>query len=527
MKKQLFIFFLLISLFASVSAQATRQTAPKPDQTEARLRKHVSYLASDGLEGRRTGEVGATYAAGYVANQFAVFKLRGGYTRRARPSFLQPFPFVNETQTSANNRLMVTTPNSNQVLNLSEQWLPFSASPNIDIQNTPAVFAGFGISSTNPQRDDYAGVDAKGKVVYAFGGIPGNNNTQNPYARFDVHAKAKIAQERGAIALILISQEQNFESDRLVQTKYDTALGETAISVAIVSREIGAAMLGVSVEDLQNWQTNPPEKRDVRVLLKIELERSGAETYNVVGILDGTDPVLRSEAIVIGAHYDHLGRGGRGSLAPNSREIHNGADDNASGVAALLELARTFSQEKRNKRTIIFIAFGGAEEGLIGSKFYVNNPVFPLNKTVAMINLDTIGRLRDNKLTIGGTGTASEWKSLIEARNSIQGIDPLSLVKLTNVPETKAVATNTTSISPFQLFLNEDGFGNSDHSSFYGKQIPVLFFSTGTHADHRRPSDTAEKINYAGLRQITSFVESITRAIDQNPKRPTYTAAKN
>ncbi len=141
------------------------------------------------------------------------------------------------------------------------------------------------------------------------------------------------------------------------------------------------------------------------------------ESYNVIGILEGTDPVLKNEAIVIGAHYDHLGKGGQGSLAINSTEIHHGADDNASGVAGVLELARQFAKERKNKRTLIFVAFGGEEEGLIGSKFYVNNPVFPLEKTVAMINMDMIGRLRDNKLTIGGIGTASEWKSLVNQEN--------------------------------------------------------------------------------------------------------------
>ena len=154
------------------------------------------------------------------------------------------------------------------------------------------------------------------------------------------------------------------------------------------------------------------------VNFKINLIKKSADAYNVVGILEGTDAALKNEAIVIGAHYDHLGRGGAGSLAANSKEIHFGADDNASGVSAMLELARQFSAEKKNKRTIIFIAFGGEEEGLLGSKFYVNNPAFPIAKTVAMINMDMVGRLQNDdkgfgKLTIGGIGTASEWEKLV------------------------------------------------------------------------------------------------------------------
>src|SRR5690606_22300567 len=152
--------------------------------------------------------------------------------------------------------------------------------------------------------------------------------------------------------------------------------------------------------------------------LNIELEKQTVDAYNVVGMIEGRDPQLKREAIVIGAHYDHLGRGGAGSLAANSTDIHFGADDNASGTSAIIELARRFAKEKDNKRTIIFIAFGGEEEGLLGSKYYTEHPVFPLENTVAMINLDMVGRLKDNKLTVGGIGTASEMKGLIQSNNT-------------------------------------------------------------------------------------------------------------
>ena len=257
------------------------------------------------------------------------------------------------------------------------------------------------------------------------------------------------------------------------------------------------------------------------------------ESYNVIGILEGTDAVLKNEAIVIGAHYDHLGKGGQGSLAVNSTEIHHGADDNASGVAGVLELARDFAKERKNKRTLIFIAFGGEEEGLIGSKFYVNDPVFPLEKTVAMINMDMIGRLRENKLTIGGIGTASEWKSLVETKNSIGsgGFEvngkeqPITKVE-TKSPQTGKIITET-NYPNFTLQISEDGFGPSDHSSFYGKQIPVLFFFTGAHEDYHKPSDTADKINFGGMKQVLSLVEAIIKTVDANEKRPTYTVAKS
>ncbi len=274
-------------------------------------------------------------------------------------------------------------------------------------------------------------------------------------------------------------------------------------------------------------------------------------------------------------------------MAVNSSEIHHGADDNASGTAALIELARQFAKEKKNKRTIIFIAFGGEEEGLLGSKFYVNNPVFPLEKTVAMINMDMVGRLNENKLTVGGIGTASEWRDLINKENSLEnkveiestsgeeniklkakiesvlrekginfvfaevkdstvelegvvskGIlagEAITLVKqITQKPVVNHIVewSNTSSNEinariPFSLQLNEDGFGPSDHSSFYGKQIPVLFFFTGTHADYHKPSDTAEKINYEGLEKVMLFVSEIVKSVDQNPQKPTYKVAQS
>jgi Zn-dependent M28 family amino/carboxypeptidase len=283
------------------------------------------------------------------------------------------------------------------------------------------------------------------------------------------------------------------------------------------------------------------------VSFQINLEKKRADAYNVIGILPGTDRTLKNEAIIIGAHYDHLGHGGQGSLDVNSTAIHHGADDNASGTAAILELAREFVREKKNKRTLIFIAFGGEEEGLIGSKYYVNNPVFPLDKTIAMINLDMVGRLKDQKLTVGGIGTASEWNQTVNGvlaewmREQLNaGIRKytadVEAVKQNNNLKASATRGNDAKnrigvdaglqTDSLNLQLNQDGFGPSDHSSFYGKKIPVLFF-TGTHEDYHKPSDTADKINYDGLENVVSYVADLVRSIDQHQQRPTYTVAKS
>lgn len=536
MKKQLFSFLLLISLFANVSAQAAKQATAKSDSIEQNLRKHVVYLASDKLEGRRTGEKGATFAAGYVANMFSNFQLKGGFVEtkngKTRTSFLQPFPFVAgvETANTGNEFQLFSaglTGQGFQIDNLAS-WKPAAFSPNAEIGETSMVFAGYGIVSDELKRDDYADSDVKNKIVLIFDGGADENNPHSPLGGFDARTKAKIARDKGASGLFIVTRQTKVEDDKLAQMKYDSTLGESVVPTVIVSRRTAAAIFGTDEKGLTdaemnfttfgktfNSQTNAPH-----AAFKINLVKRPVEGYNVIGILEGTDPVLKNEAIIIGAHYDHLGRGGQGSLAANSGEIYHGADDNASGVAALIELARKFSVEKNNKRTIIFIAFGGEEEGLIGSKFYVSNPVFSLAKTAAMINMDMVGRLKDNKLTVGGIGTASEWKNWIENLNLL--LNKTEENQIGDGRKGGGIEIGVKITKPFQLQLNEDDFRPSDHSPFYTKQIPVLFFFTGTHLDYHKPTDTADKINYAGLQQITNYVSEIVKAIDQNPKRPTY-----
>ncbi len=544
MKKQFLSFLFLLSLVVSVSAQ-------KPSEVEKNLRTHVSYLASDELEGRKTGERGATSAAGYVANLFARYKLKTGFNRidekgKTVKSYLQTFPYIAGVETGEGNAFSI----NNKSLTLKTDWMPYGFSPNVNLTNSEIVFAGFGITANEFGYDDYANLDVRNKTVAVFAGTPGDGSPRSPYARFNIHAKAKIAQEKGARALFVISNDSDLKNDRSAQLVFDQTLGETSIPVVIISRKTGANLAGAKDEkelaETEKWLTQIPNYAQVRfanlpksnAALNINLVKKQAEGYNVIGILEGRDAVLKNEAIVIGAHYDHLGRGGRSSLAANSTEVHHGADDNASGVSAMLELARQFAKEKDNKRTLIFMAFGGEEEGLLGSKFYVNNPVFPLDKTVAMINMDMVGRLNENKLTVGGIGTAGEWRNFIEYRNFQKGdvanLTPKNL-PTPKIPMESQASTVTaavvTSVPPktglFNLQLNEEGLGPSDHSSFYLKQIPVLFFFTGTHTDYHKPTDTFDKINYQGLTKITEFVGEIVRSIDRNPKRPTYTVAQS
>jgi aminopeptidase YwaD len=243
-----------------------------------------------------------------------------------------------------------------------------------------------------------------------------------------------------------------------------------------------------------------------------------------------------------------LGRGGEGSLATREGEIHHGADDNASGTAGLLELARLLSQEKaRVRRTVVFIAFSGEEEGLIGSSFYVNNPARPLEQTVAMINMDMIGRLKDEALSVGGVGTADEWRGWIEEANKGFRVsaDPMGNGTMPSVSDGVSSAQKSGSEAPiivtgsngrvvatatpterFALRLNEDGYGPSDHSSFYLKRVPVLFFFTGSHEDYHKPSDTADRINYDGEARVLEFVREIIYDLQAATRRPTFAVAK-
>jgi hypothetical protein len=232
--------------------------------------------------------------------------------------------------------------------------------------------------------------------------------------------------------------------------------------------------------------------------MNVHVERTEAEVKNVVAVLEGEGPHAE-ETIVVGAHYDHLGQGGEGSLAPGVEEIHNGADDNASGAAALIEVARQIAAQGPLPRRIVFIAFTGEERGLIGSARYVREPLVPLEKTVAMLNMDMVGRLDDDKLIVQGASTADSFDALLDQLNERYG---------------------------FKLTKQAGGYGPSDHASFYAKQIPSMHFFTGTHGDYHRPSDDAEKINAPGMKRVADLVAEMTIDLAKADDAPKYQEAE-
>jgi aminopeptidase YwaD len=587
---------LVLALATCVLAQqqpARTTDAPNADN----LRAHVRYLASDELEGRRTGTAGAQKAAGYIAAEFkrlglrpgaaAAIEFNGGKSVGSFNSYLQLFPYVAAVALGKGNA-MSFTPRAGSApqnahaaasvdLRLGEDWSPIAWSANARVERAPVVYVGYGITASELNHDDYAGVDARGRVVVAFAGTPDGDNPHGQFARFeDLRFKAAAARDHGAAALLVITREANFKDDRLTRLRVDenlAAAGDAGIPVALISRQVArraveaAAVPLVTFEKLEQsanaadaqaavakdggaaqgaTSTPPPPQtknsslalHNIAFSLQTDIARREQPAYNVVGVLEGSDAKLRGEAIVVGAHYDHLGRGGEGSLAAREGDVHHGADDNASGVSSLLELARIFATSTpKPRRTIVFVAFSGEEEGLIGSSYYVKNPVVPLAQTVAMINMDMIGRLKDDKLIVGGVGTAAEWRSVVEDANTdmnltvnVKGVPPSQRAPgdIPVVTGSNGNVIATANPKPrFALTLNEDGYGPSDHSSFYSKQVPVLFLWTGTHEDYHKPTDTADRVNYEGLARVAAFARDVVRAVDDAEKRPTYTQAKS
>jgi aminopeptidase YwaD len=618
--------FPLLLALALLVPSVLAQTTPKPFVPDVeRVRAHVTYLASDKLEGRRTGTPGADEAARYVADEFKRLGLAPGgsisFTTISGPhrvngsmsSYFQPFPYVAAVELGGGNaltatrRVDATTEGTPLAIDfrVGEDWTPLGFSSTAKVEDAPAVLAGFGISAAELNYDDYKAADASGKVALAFSGTPDGDNPHGKFTRAgELRFKAAAAHAAGAKALVLIAAEENFKDERLARLRYDNAGGDAGLPVVVISRQSATKLLGLpSTAALAEFEKGVREAKSaaaggeeaqraagersplegIRFRLTADVVRKNAPASNVVGVLEGSDPKLKDETIVIGAHYDHLGRGGEGSRAEREGEIHHGADDNASGTAGLLELARLLSNERSlMRRTVVFVAFGGEEEGLVGSSFYVQHPARPLEQTVAMINMDMIGRLREGALSVGGVGTAAEWRGWLEEANkgykvtldpSITGTSDDAQAAGTDGDDDKSksddkdkrkregkrgghgsgrvvgvgagneshrppvpivvtgsngrTAVTATPAERFALRLSEDGYGPSDHSSFYARRVPVLFFFTGTHEDYHKPSDTADRVNYDGEALVLQFVRDVVYRLQASDKRPTYAQAKS
>jgi aminopeptidase YwaD len=495
-----------VAAIACCVCGATAQV-PTSEITAGELREYVKYLASDALEGRASGSQGNTDAAIYIA---ADLKLWGLKPAGDNGTFFQPFEFVSAVKAGEQNVCTVMNdglPGGKKefVVNTDFRPLGFSATGQAD---AGLVFVGYGISASDKSYDDYAGVDVKDKIVLILRYAPDGSSPQSEFQRYTaLRNKARVAREKGAAAMILVTGPADEADDTLIKLAIDQGAGSSGLPAITMKRDQADVMLsgsGWTVKSLQDTIRKARSPRSFAVAgtslhLSTEITRVMSQTSNIIGYLEGNDPVLKDEVLVLGAHMDHLGKGGpgSGSMVPDTVAIHNGADDNASGTAALLELAQAFAaRPKQIKRTIIFVFFSGEELGTLGSGYYVSQPFFPLKQTVAMLNMDMVGRLRDRALTIGGSGTSSTWGSLLGRENAD---------------------------SSFLLTLNPDGFGPSDHASFYGKDIPVLFFFTNVHDDYHKPGDDWDKLNYVGEEKITKMIYRIAEDIDTMAVRPPFT----
>lgn len=513
----------LVSLMLALPA-----SADKMSETQQRLLEDIKYLASDDLEGRGVGTKGIDLAAEYVRDQFA----RAGLdvTRMGGGAF-QTFTMATGSKLGKENALVFLGPDGREIeltLNEDVSVCSFGDSGEFD---APLVFAGYAIESDEPTYNDFADVDVEGKVVVIMRrtprqGAPHGGPFGSPHGGTSRHAalttKLSNAFRRGAAAVLFVNDpytirknaerkdSKKAEVDPLMKFGYGgaAAKGKT-IPVLHITADAADKLLksglGKSLEELEaaidkdlKPQSAVVSGRTARGVTSVE--RTESEVKNVIAVLEGDGP-LADETVVIGAHYDHVGLGTMGgSLAPGVKAVHNGADDNASGTAVLLEVARRLAaREEKLPRRVVFIAFTAEEVGLVGSAYYVKKPVFPLEKTVAMFNMDMVGRLRDDKLTVFGTGTAKEFKPLIE---------------------------NLGKQHDFKVTFKPEGFGPSDHSSFYAKKIPVLHFFTNTHGDYHRPSDDWEKVNIPGTARIVDVIEEALVATATATERPQYVEIK-
>ena len=449
----------MLSGLAALPAPGWSQTCPAPSVDpggDPDVMDHVRYLADDALAGRGVATDGERCAAAYVAN---VFEALGLTPSGDGGSFFQSFDVRNGSEISSPGALTISSGAvGGNPWGLSErEWRPYGFSGSGEVEGA-LVYAGEGLARPGQEGgEELPPMEGKIVVVEArTGGV----SSGDLYA--DPHFKGTVAQGRGAAALILLDDELPLP-DPAREDRPFLRIPVVAVTGAAASQLRETARAGAEAQ------------------LSAETRPALSEARNVVALLEGSDPARADEVVVVGAHYDHLGMGGAGSLAPGQVAIHNGADDNASGTAALLEVAGNLSQGAAPTRPVLFIAFSGEERGLLGSGHYVREPTVPLDEAVAMLNMDMVGRLRDGRLTVFGLGTAPEWEGILQAANA-------SLAE------------------PFTLTLAPDGYGPSDHSSFYGLGIPVLHFFTNTHSEYHRPEDDFETINGAGLERVATLV---------------------
>ena len=459
-KKLLLAYLLLVFTLAAYA-----QKLKKADRAIVQsLQSHIEILASDKLEGRRAGTPGETMASEYISKQF---QQAGLQPKGDDGGWLQAFDINDGKEVKPSSYFFI----NGAELKLNKDYFPLPFSPNVSVEAMPAIAL--------PERGMPWFIDLKDWI---------EDNEDNPH--FDLNGKiqqyASDAAAKGATALIIHNT-----SSRADEIEYDPKDKSPKSKIPIIYLQSGAAA---------KYLKDP--SATVEVKIKTDIQDKWRKGHNVVGFLDNHAP----NTIIIGAHYDHLGHGedGNSMLRNDVTQIHNGADDNASGTAAVIELAKMLKASKLKSNNYLFITFSGEELGLFGSKYFTEHPTIDLSKVDYMINLDMVGRLADStkSLTIGGVGTSPQWGGV-----------------LSSVPN-----------KYFAVRYDSSGVGPSDHTSFYRKSIPVLFFFTGLHPDYHKPSDDANKINYTGELMILKYLAAIVERTNKENKlafSPTRDAQTN
>lgn len=455
--------------------------------TVKELQETIHFIASDSLKGRFPGTPEDSVLSMYLADALQA----GGATLLFNEG-IQYFEVTTSLVEAQDNFLRYGGMDAPE-----NSYIPMSFSGG-EAEEAEVVMLGYGFDIDEPglRWNDYSGSDVKGRWVLLLRGDPEPENPRSIFAAHsDDYTKAMYARDRGAAGVLLVSGPSWDASDQLTPLREQR--GNTGIPVLHIRRSLADSLLQARETSVEKIETQLSESRrpynlntGIEVSARAEVLEHKATTSNVVAMMPGVDSLLMEEYVLIGAHKDHLGMGGPGSSSrrPDTVSVHNGADDNASGVAALLEIAEKIGAQRHQlRRSVLFVAFGAEEMGLIGSRFFADNAPVPLERVVAMINLDMIGRLKsDSTLAIGGTGTSDRSEDLLNGLPRDPGL------KLAFAPE---------------------GYGPSDHATFYGRNIPVFFLSTGPHLAYHTPDDDADSLDYEGLRIIAEYAGELTWAL--------------
>lgn len=502
--RTLYVFILIAVIgFAMVRMKESglSQSGSSSEITENEIMDHIRFLSHDDRAGRYPGTRESKDAISYIIRNLRSYGVRPG---GENGSFVQPFNITDGIELGEHNSMVI----NDDTLEISNDYIPLWFSGNETV-SAPAVFAGYGFSidEEDLKWDDYKNLDVNKKWVIVMRHGPERDTQHSSFIpHLGLHKKMLVARDKGALGIIFVSQ---LEDEGLYPLKYIPGYknaGIPAIHLSNSQADLLFKSFGWSRQLIQEIMNNSMETiafelPNETITASVDLSPIQVRAANVVGLIQSGNREYRDEYVVIGAHFDHIGMGGpgTGSRKPDTLGIHLGADDNASGTAGILEVAQKLvSKKSRLKRSILILGFDAEEKGLLGAKYFVEHPTIDLEKIVTMVNMDMVGRMKDSIATAGGVGTSPSFEPLLDSLS--QNRD-------------------------FTLTMTQPGFGPSDHAAFYAKDIPVLFFFSGFHAQYHTPDDSWKLINLRGEKDILDLVYDVVFHLSRLPERPIFTEA--